>query len=274
MIHGMKLKVLILMVCLSGCIIPIVACANRLTDSEVLVDTSRYTKLYGAIVRGDITKKQIALVFTGDEFADGGMVVARTLKENDINASFFLTGRFYRNKDFRDIISSLIANGNYMGVHSDMHLLYCDWKKRDSLLVIHKQFTEDLENAYKELKNWKIEKDKARYFLPPYEWYNNTIANWTSLMGLQLVNFSAGTRSNADYTYPEMAGKYVDSERIYKSIVDYERSSESGLNGFLLLVHIGTDARRKDKFYDHLPKLIRELKEQGYKFVKIDDLLN
>ncbi|MNE90060.1 hypothetical protein D3C80_1875340 [compost metagenome] len=71
-----------------------------------------------------------------------------------------------------------------------------------------------------------------------------------------------------------MAGKYVDSERIYKSIVDYERSSESGLNGFLLLVHIGTDVRRKDKFYDHLPKLISELKEQGYKFVRIDDLLN
>jgi endoglucanase len=274
MIHGMKLKGLILMVCLFGCIIPIVACANRLTDSEALIDTSRYTRLYGAIVRGDISKKEIALVFTGDEFADGGMVIARTLKENHINASFFLTGRFYRNKEFRDIISTLIANGNYMGVHSDMHLLYCDWKNRDSLLVTHKQFTEDLENAYGELRNWKIKKDKAKYFLPPYEWYNNTIANWTSLMGLRLVNFSAGTRSNADYTYPEMAGKYVDSERIYKSIVDYERSSESGLNGFLLLVHIGTDVRRKDKFYDHLPKLISELKEQGYKFVRIDDLLN
>lgn len=246
---------------------------DSLAHTNPLIDTGKYSKIYGAIVRGDITKKQIALVFTGDEFADGGISIARTLKEHHINGSFFLTGRFYRNKDFQNIIKTLIDNGNYMGVHSDMHLLYCDWTKRDSLLVTHKQFTEDLENAYKELGNWKIDKDSAKFFLPPYEWYNDTISSWTSQTGLQLVNFTSGTRSNADYTYPEMGNKYVDSERIYKSIVDYESSSSTGLNGFLLLVHIGTDVRRKDKFYTHLPKLIKELKERGYQFVKVNALL-
>lgn len=268
----MKLKCLIL-VCVLGCIIPIVACANRLTNSDILIDTSRYTKLYGAIVRGDMAKKQIALVFTGDEFADGGAFIARTLKENGINGSFFLTGRFYRNRKFRNIIKTLITNGNYMGVHSDMHLLYCDWAKRDSLLVTHEAFTEDLKNAYGELRNWKIEKDSARFFLPPYEWYNETISKWTDQMGLQLVNFTSGTRSTADYTYPEMGSKYVDSERIYNSILDYEQGKDAGLNGFLLLVHIGTDARRKDKFYARLPELINALKGRGYEFVKVNTLL-
>ena len=92
-------------------------------------------------------------------------------------------------------------------------------------------------------------------------------------MGLQLVNFTPGTRSNADYTYPEMGGKYVSSETIYKSIINYEQSNVNGLNGFVLLVHIGTDPRRKDKFYYYLPKLIKELKGKGYSFVRIDGLL-
>ena len=172
------------------------------------------------------------------------------------------------------IIKKLKNNGNYLGSHSDKHLLYCDWENRDSLLVTHKQFTEDLQNAYHELNEWGIDKNEAHYFLPPYEWYNDSIAAWTKEMGLQLVNFSPGTRSNADYTYPEMGNKYVGSDFIMKSILEYEQVSTSGLNGFILLLHFGTDPRRTDKFYFKLPHLIRELKNRGYEFVRIDEMLD
>lgn len=109
--------------------------------------------------------------------------------------------------------------------------------------------------------------------MPPYEWHNDSIATWTRDLGLQLVNFTPGMRSNADYTYPEMGEKYVSSETIYQSIINYEQSNANGMNGFILLVHIGTDPRRKDKFYYYLPKLIREFKGRGYSFVRINKLL-
>jgi peptidoglycan/xylan/chitin deacetylase (PgdA/CDA1 family) len=152
--------------------------------------------------------------------------------------------------------------------------LYCDWEKRDSLLVTHEQFKSDLQNAYEELKRWGIEKNETHYFLPPYEWYNDSIAKWTNEMGLQLVNFTPGTRSNADYTYPELGKKYLSSDAILNSILTYEIKSANGLNGFILLIHIGTDTRRTDKFYKHLPALIKELKKRGYQFERIDELLN
>jgi endoglucanase len=229
---------------------------------------------HGGIIRGDTTTKKIALVFTGDEFADGGDFIAKTLKKESIHGSFFLTGNFYRNKKFKKILTALKQNGNYLGSHSDKHLLYCDWTKRDSLLVTKKQFTEDLQNAYKELKQWGIEKNEAHYFLPPYEWYNDSIARWTKEMGLQLVDFTPGTRSNADYTYPVMGNKYVSSDSVFNSILHYEVKSTNGLNGFILLVHIGTDPRRTDKFYKRLPELIDTLKSRGYGFVRIDELFN
>jgi peptidoglycan/xylan/chitin deacetylase (PgdA/CDA1 family) len=138
------------------------------------------------------------LVSTGDGFADGGKYIAKVLKEENIHGSFFLTGNFYRNKKFKRIIKDLKRNGNYLGSHSDKHLLYCDWEKRDSLLVTKQEFTEDLQNAYKELNKWNIEKNEAHYFLPPYEWYNDSIAKWTNEMGLQIVNFTPGSRSNAE----------------------------------------------------------------------------
>ena len=229
---------------------------------------------YGGIIRGDTTVKKIALVFTADEFGDGSESILKTLQQQNIRGSFFFTGNFYKNASFQTIIKKLQQDGNYLGSHSDKHLLYCDWMKRDSLLITHDEFREDLESSYQKLKEWNISKKQAYYFLPPYEWYNDSIAAWTKQMGLQLVNFSPGTRSNADYTYPEMGNKYVSSDFIMKSILEYEEGSTNGLNGFILLLHFGTDPRRTDKFYFKLPHLIRELKNRGYEFVRIDEMLN
>ncbi len=242
-------------------------------DSRTKTPPADFQSLQGAIIRGRTNEKKIALVFTGDEFADGGKNIQATLKQNRVKASFFLTGRFYRNPAFKPIITELKANGNYLGAHSNEHLLYNDWTKRDSLLVTKAQFTTDLKANYQAMANFDISKKDAPFFLPPYEWYNQQIADWTHEQSLQLINFSSGTRSNADYTYPEMGKSYRNSEEIYQSIIDYDKNKKDGLNGFILLLHIGTDPRRTDKFYHKLPQLIQYLKKSGYEMVKINELL-
>jgi endoglucanase len=227
----------------------------------------------GAIIRGDTCKKELALVFTGDEFADGGEKIISILKMQHVHGSFFFTGNFYRNPAFEQIIRDLHRDGHYLGPHSDKHLLYCDWNQRDSLLVTREEFINDLENNYKAMKRFGIHQKYAPYFLPPYEWYNDSISIWTKLLELQLVNYTPGTLSHADYTTPEMSN-YRNSEAIYHSIIEFETINVSGLNGFILLSHIGTSPERKDKFYDHLNVLITELKNRGYKFRRIDELLS
>jgi endoglucanase len=228
---------------------------------------------HGAIIRGDLSKKRIALVFTGDEFADGGVIIKNTLKKNDVRASFFLTGNFYRNVNFKAFIQDLQKDGHYLGAHSDKHLLYADWTKRDSLLISEKTFRRDIENNYHRMRQFNIDKSAAPFFLPPYEWYNGTISRWTKKAGLQLVNFSPGTLSAADYTYPEMGDRYRSSEAIYQSILEFERKDAHGLNGFILLLHVGTDPRRVDKFYNSLDDMIKELQRKGYSFCRLDSLL-
>lgn len=215
--------------------------------------------------------RQLSIVFTGDEFADGGEFIASTLEGKNIKGSFFLTGNFYRK--FKPLVQLLKNDGHYLGSHSDKHLLYCDWEKRDSLLVTQDEFVSDLRNSYAELSRFGIAKQDAHYFLPPYEWYNDSIVAWTEREGLTLINYSPGTRSTADYTFPEMGDRYVSSDEVYKSIIDFEERSASGLNGFILLIHIGTDPRRTDKFYKRLPQLIDELKKKGYSFVRVDEML-
>ena len=231
-----------------------------------------YQYLQGAMVRGDTSKQELALVFTGDEYADGGMHIADILKQQGINASFFLTGKFYRNPEFEPVIQTLIKGGHYLGAHSDQHLLYCDWIKRDSLLLTQKQFSDDLQDNYKAMVSFRIKEEDALFFLPPYEWYNDSISTWTSQMGLQLINHTHGTLSHADYTVPG-TGTYRSSDEIFQSVLDYESSASSGLNGFILLSHIGTAPERTDKFYIYLEKLVVVLRSRGYKFRRIDELL-
>jgi len=228
---------------------------------------------HGAIIRGDVSKKQIALVLTGDEFGDGGTHILASLQKRKVLASFFLTGNFYTNRAFQSLVASLKNSGHYLGAHSDKHLLYADWTKRDSLLVSEQEFKRDLLANYERMAKFGIKAASAPYFLPPYEWYNSTIIKWTRQLGLQLVNFTPGTRSHADYTYPEMKERYVSSETIYRSIMDFETNDPNGLNGFILLMHIGTDPRRTDKFYYRLDRLVKELTGKGYRFVTINELL-
>ena len=228
---------------------------------------------HGAIIRGDRSTKTLALVFTGDEFADGGAHIRETLRKQKVKGAFFLTGNFYANPSFDELISALKKDGHYLGAHSDKHLLYADWTKRDSLLLAEQEFKDDLLRNYQRMEAFGIKSADAPYFLPPYEWYNQVIAKWTQDLGLQLVNFSPGTRSAADYTFPEMGKRYLSSDKIYESVLQCEESDPHGLNGFMLLVHIGTDPRRTDKFYTWLDELILELKSRGYKFVTINELL-
>jgi peptidoglycan/xylan/chitin deacetylase (PgdA/CDA1 family) len=199
--------------------------------------------------------------------------IRKALKKHRVKAAFFLTGDFYRNPAFAPVIKGLKKDGHYLGAHSDKHLLYADWQKRDSLLVTKGQFTVDLLSNYSEMERFGIKEAQAPYYLPPYEWYNQKIADWTQEMGLTLLNYTPGTLSHADYTFPSLGKQYRSSQVILNSILDREQKSPKGLNGYLLLLHLGTDPQRTDKFYLQLDSLLTELKKRGYSFVSLQKVL-
>ena len=234
---------------------------NKQADKNLIRD--------GGIIRSNTDKKQISLVFTGHEFADGAKKIRKALTKNNIKASFFFTGDFLRKSKFKSIVKNLKKEGHYIGAHSDQHLQYCQQDNPKSLLIDKFLFLSDLKENYNELAEFDIKKSDARFFIPPYELYNDSISLWCKEAGITLVNFTPGTRSNADYSIPEMREQYYSSDEIYKQILKVEASE--GLNGHIMLFHIGTDPRRTDKFYNKLNTLIVELKNKGYKFVDLSE---
>lgn len=240
---------------------------GKMVAQDHLLDVSKSIYRFGGIERMDTTKKFILLTFTGGDFGEGTLYVQNVLKEKDVLANFFFTGDFYRNHKNRKSIKKLIKDGHYLGAHSDKHLLYASWENRDSLLVTRDEFKFDLIQNYMIMEEFGLRMEGSHYFMPAYEWYNDSISSWTHGLGHQLVNYTPGTRSNADYTTPDMASRYVDSEIIMQSIFQYEQKDPNGLNGFILLLHVGTDPRRTDKFYYRLPEMLDRLQGLGYQFL-------
>src|SRR5438132_186066 len=99
----------------------------------------------GAIVRGPRDRKRLALVFTGDRYAEGSQAILRALRRRDIKAACFVTGRFLRDPDLKGVIERIRDEGHDLGAHSDQHLLYATWDRPPKLLVGRAEFLADLE---------------------------------------------------------------------------------------------------------------------------------
>ncbi|MBL7759831.1 MAG: glycoside hydrolase family 9 protein [Sediminibacterium sp.] len=227
----------------------------------------------GAVIKAvPASGKSVSLVFTADEFGEGLPAITQTLQKEKVQGSFFFTGRFYRNPAFTKNIQELIKGRHYLGPHSDQHLLYADWNKRDSLLVSYTQFNNDLNQNFNAMKAFGIQPERVRYFIPPYEWWNDSIASWTNWRSMELVSFTPGTYTNADYTWPNMGKAYRSSNDLMSKI--HTLLNDDQLNGSILLIHAGTDPRRTDKFYHRLGELIQLLKQKGYAIRRLDELLN
>lgn len=224
----------------------------------------------GGVIRGDSAVRRLAWVFTGDEYFEGIGRISDILSEKAVKGGFFLTGRLYRNLAAKASILRLKREGHYLGPHSDQHLLYNDWSRRDSLLVTRDSMMHDLRANYAAMEALGI-RHSARLFIPPYEWWDDTVAGWCREMGVQVVNFTPGTGTNADYTYPEMGASYRRSDTLVQRLLRFE--DRRGLGGAMVLVHIGTDTRRTDKFYERLPMLIDTLRARGYRFERVDRML-
>lgn len=227
----------------------------------------------GGIIRGPQNEKRIALVFTGHEFAEGGNVILDELSRHGGHGSFFLTGDFLRNPQFATLVTRIVAAGHYLGPHSNRHLLYCAWDDANKTLVSEDEFTVDLlANARLISQVLRERRPRPRYFLPAYEHYNREIVDWTRELRWNLINYTPGTRANADYT-GEADKNFVSSQAIFDSILKREREDPHGLNGFILLLHVGSGPGRADKFHTRFGELLDTLSGKGYRFVRVDELL-
>lgn len=224
----------------------------------------------GAVVRGPTDRREVALVFTGDQYAEAATSILQTLRERRIPAAFFLTGRFVRQRPA--LVRRLHRAGHLVGPHSDAHLLYASWDAPPRLLVARDSFDADLRANVRRIERLGL--PRPRLFLPPYEHYTREIASWTDAHGLALVNLTRGTRSPTDYMTDDDPA-FVPADAIVRSVLDRADRAPDGLNGFFLLMHVGAGpGRTRDALAPRIGPMLDSLAARGYRFVRMDRMLD
>jgi len=218
---------------------------------------------YGAVIRVNPDSKEIYLVFTADTEFNGAESILNTLKKNKIKAGFFLTGNCLRKPEYKEIIERIIAEGHYVGGHSDNHVLMADWGAERPTLMTTDSIITDIRRNFRALSSFGIGPKDAIWYIPAYEHYNRENVALLNAYGLKTFNYTPGTGTPADYTTPEMKN-YKSSQQLIDGLYAFEK--ENGLGGAIILIHPGISEKRPDPLYERLGEIIRNLKKKGYTF--------
>ncbi|UCZ55241.1 delta-lactam-biosynthetic de-N-acetylase [Bacillus shivajii] len=199
---------------------------------------------YGGFYIGDTSEKELYLTFDNGYENGYTIKVLDVLKEKEVPAAFFVTGH-YLDKE-RDLIERMVDEGHTIGNHSYHH---------PSLPKVSDERIEreimSLQSLYEEITG----KDDMRYLRPPQGTFSERTLAKTAELGYINVFWSF---AYMDWEVNKQKGwKYA-----YDSIMKRVHP------GAVLLLHsVSSDNA------DALPKVIDDLREQGYEFKSLDDLV-
>lgn len=184
--------------------------------------------------------KYVALTFDDGPHKTNTERVLNSLKEFDVKATFFMLGN--QVDYYPSLVQRVAEEGHEIGNHSNTHP---DLSKVDANRV-QKEF---------ETTNQRIYDVIGRYptvFRPPYGSYNNNIITQATNLNLPIIMWSVDS---------------LDWKTKNATSINHEILSTT-TNGSIILMHDIHDATA-----DALPSVLKNLKEQGYSFVTVSQLL-
>lgn len=188
----------------------------------------------------DTEEKKVAISFDSAWGADKTLDIIKTLKEYNVNATFFTVGFWVQ--DYPDMIKAIDDAGIEIGTHSNTH--------PDFVGLSESQMELELSTSIKLIED--ITNKKVELFRAPYGSYNNTMLNLTDKMGLKTIQWDVDTLD-----WKGLSGLEI-CERVMSKVK----------NGSIILCH-----NNSDHILEALPLMLERLKNAGYQVVSVGELI-
>lgn len=190
----------------------------------------------------DTTEKKIAISFDAAWGNDDTAKILEILAKHNVKATFFMTGGWV--DSYPDDVKAIYEGGHALGNHSQNH------KQMSQLSAVEcKEEIMSVHNKVKDLTGYDMQ-----VFRPPYGDYNNTLIETTSSLGYYCIQWDVDSLDWKDYG--------VDS--IISTVCNHKHLG----NGSIILCHNGAKYTAQA-----LDTLLTTLKDKGYEFVTIPDLI-
>lgn len=199
---------------------------------------------HGAVYKGDPTKKDIYLTF--DNGYENGYTeqILDVLKKEKVPAAFFVTGHYLQSAP--ELVERMAKEGHIIGNHS--------WHHPDMTNISDQKIEKELELVRAGTEKITGKKEMV-YMRPPRGIFSERTMDIARQAGYTHVFWSLAF---VDWNTDQQRGwKYA-----------YDKITSQIHPGAVLLLHTVS----KDNA-DALGKVIRDLKEEGYTFKSLDDLM-
>ncbi len=190
----------------------------------------------------DTEEPKVALSFDAAWGNEDTEQILEILKKHDVRVTFFMTGGWV--ESYPDDVKKILQAGHDLGNHSENHKnmsQISDEEKQKELMEVH--------DKVKELTGYEM-----YLFRPPYGDYDNAVIKTAKACGYYTIQWDVDSLDWKDYG--------VDS--IVKTVCEHKNLG----NGSIILCHNGAKYTAQA-----LDLLITKLKDKGYTFVPISDLI-
>ncbi len=191
----------------------------------------------------DRQDKVVALTFDAAWGNEDTQRILDILEKHDVQVTFFATGGWV--EAYPDDVKKIIEAGHAFGNHSENHKFMTklsDEQKEQELMKVH--------NKVKALTGYEM-----CLFRPPYGDYNDSVVNVAGSLGYYTIQWSVDSLDWKDYGV----------ESIIKTVTQHKNLD----SGAIILMHNGAKYTA-----DALDSVITSLKEQGYNFVTVAQLIH
>ena len=185
---------------------------------------------------------KIALTFDAAWGNEDTQKILEVLKKHDVHVTFFMTGGWVEN--YPDDVKAILAADHDLGNHSENHKnmsQLSDAEKKEELMKVH--------DKVRTLTGYEM-----FLFRPPYGDYDNAVVNVAKDCGYYTIQWDVDSLDWKDYG--------VDS--VIKTVTEHKHLG----NGSIILCHNGAKYTAQA-----LDTLITKLKEKGYTFVPVSELI-
>jgi peptidoglycan/xylan/chitin deacetylase (PgdA/CDA1 family) len=232
----------------------------------------------GDLTRGNVAVQAVALTFDAHSEGSGAEEILEALRRRGVRVTVFLTGGYIRK--YPDLVRRIVADGHEVGNHLNTHprlTSYAQDGRQATLPHVTREFVQrqlrDADAAFREVAG----RPMAPLWRAPYGEHNGEIRAWAAEAGYQHVGWTRDAASREDLDSRDWVTD--PNSKIYRSaleirdrILRFGQANGHGLNGGIVLMHLGTQ-RRRDQAHTRLPEILDLLAARGYRLVTVSDLL-
>jgi len=202
--------------------------------------------------RGVRGSKRIALTFDAGSDDAGFETLMSNLEKLGVSATFFMTGEFQ--KRFPHVITRIHGAG--YGIHNH------SWSHPEFTKLPPEAIERELDRTEKAIAGVTGASTKP-YWRPPFGDRDNRVLRTAASLGYQSIYWTVDSLDS--FGEPKSASFIVN--RILNP-PSSGSSTDSYLDGAIVLMHIGTPGTPQA-----VPEIVARLRERGFTFVTVDDIL-